>query len=65
VLLLRDLPKRRPEQGAFSSIVQERADGVLVLSTPLFMGGAKELAELALTHKLPTRYKAGPRFETR
>jgi hypothetical protein len=55
VLLLRDLPKRRPEQGAFSSIVQERADGVLVLSTPLFMGGAKELAELALTHKLPTR----------
>jgi putative ABC transport system substrate-binding protein len=44
---------------AFSSIVQERAGGVLVLSTPLFMGGAKELAELALTHKLPTMF--GPR----
>jgi putative ABC transport system substrate-binding protein len=44
---------------AFSSIVQERANGVLVLSTPLFMGGAKELAELALTHKLPTMF--GPR----
>ena len=44
---------------AFSSIVQERANGVLVLSTPLFMGGAKELADLALTHKLPTMF--GPR----
>lgn len=32
---------------AFSSIDQERANGVLVLSTPLFMGGAKELADLA------------------
>jgi putative ABC transport system substrate-binding protein len=40
-------------ESAFSSIVQERANGVLVLSTPLFMGGAKQLAELALTHKLP------------
>jgi putative ABC transport system substrate-binding protein len=46
-------------ENAFSSIVQERANGVLVLSTPLFMGGAKELADLALTHKLPTMF--GPR----
>ena len=44
---------------AFSAIVQERAGAVLVLSTPLFMGGAKRLAELALTHKLPTLF--GPR----
>ena len=44
---------------AFSAIVQERAGAVLVLSTPLFMGGAKRLAELALTHKLPTMF--GPR----
>jgi ABC-type uncharacterized transport system substrate-binding protein len=44
---------------AFSAIVRERAGGVLVLSTPLFMGGAKRLAELALTHKLPTMF--GPR----
>ncbi len=44
---------------AFSAIVQERAGAVLVLSTPLFIGGAKRLAELALTHKLPTMF--GPR----
>jgi ABC-type uncharacterized transport system substrate-binding protein len=45
--------------GAFSAIVRERSRAVLVLSTPLFMGGAKRLAELALTHKLPTMF--GPR----
>jgi putative tryptophan/tyrosine transport system substrate-binding protein len=44
---------------AFSAIARERAGAVLVLSTPLFMGGAKRLAELALTHKLPTMF--GPR----
>jgi len=44
---------------AFSAIVQERAGGVLVLSTPLFMGGARQLAELAMKHKLPTMF--GPR----
>jgi len=44
---------------AFSAIVKEGAGAVLVLSTPVFMGGAKRLAELALTHKLPTMF--GPR----
>jgi putative tryptophan/tyrosine transport system substrate-binding protein len=44
---------------AFSTIVQERADGVVILSTPLFMGGARQLADLAMTHKLPTMF--GPR----
>jgi putative ABC transport system substrate-binding protein len=44
---------------AFSAMVQERAGGVLVLSTPLFMGGARQLAELAMKHKLPTMF--GPR----
>jgi putative ABC transport system substrate-binding protein len=44
---------------AFATIVQERAGAVLVLSTPLFMGGARRLAELALTRKLPTMF--GPR----
>jgi len=43
----------------FSAILQEHAGAVLVLSTPLFMGGAKRLAELAMTHKLPTMF--GPR----
>jgi putative ABC transport system substrate-binding protein len=45
--------------GAFSAIARERADGVLVLSTPLFISGAKPLAELALKHKLPSLF--GPR----
>ena len=46
-------------ESAFSAIVRERAGAVLFLSTPLFMGEAKRLAELALTHKLPTMF--GPR----
>jgi putative ABC transport system substrate-binding protein len=33
-------------ESAFSAMVRERADGVLVLSTPLFIAGAKRLAEL-------------------
>jgi putative ABC transport system substrate-binding protein len=45
--------------GAFSAIVQEHAGGVVVLSTPLFIGAAVRLAELAITHKLPTMF--GPR----
>ena len=45
--------------GAFSTIVRERASALLVLSTPLFIGGARRLAELAMKHKLPTMF--GPR----
>ncbi len=45
--------------GAFSTIVRERASGVLVLSTPLFIGRARRLAELAMNQKLPTMF--GPR----
>ncbi|MGH2362290.1 MAG: ABC transporter substrate-binding protein, partial [bacterium] len=45
--------------GAFSAISRERADAVLVLSTPIFIAGAKRLAELAITHKLPSMF--GPR----
>jgi ABC-type uncharacterized transport system substrate-binding protein len=41
---------------AFSAIVQGRADGVLVLTTPMFVAGAQRLAELALTHKLPSTF---------
>ncbi len=44
---------------AFSAISRERADAVLVLSTPIFVAGAKRLAELAMTHKLPSMF--GPR----
>jgi putative ABC transport system substrate-binding protein len=45
--------------GAFSAIVHEHAGAVLVLSTPLYMGESKRLADLALTNKLPTMF--GPR----
>ena len=44
---------------AFSSVVRKHAGAVLVLSTPLYIGEAKQLAELALTYKLPTMF--GPR----
>ena len=41
---------------AFLAIVQGRADAVLVLATPMFVAGAQLLAELALTHKLPSAF---------
>jgi|SRR5688572_16083160 len=41
---------------AFLAIVREHAGAVLVLSTPLFIGGAKQLADLALKHKVPTMF---------
>lgn len=41
---------------AFSVIARERTGAVLVLSTPLFMGEAKQLAELALAYRLPTMF---------
>ena len=45
--------------GAFSAIVREGAGAALVLSTPLFIGEAQQLAKLALTYKVPTMF--GPR----
>jgi putative tryptophan/tyrosine transport system substrate-binding protein len=44
---------------AFTAMARDRADGVLVLSTPLFIASAKRLAELALMHKLPSLF--GPK----
>jgi putative ABC transport system substrate-binding protein len=44
---------------AFSAIVEGRAGAVVVLSTPLFMGAAQRLAELALQHKLASMF--GPK----
>jgi putative ABC transport system substrate-binding protein len=41
---------------AFSAIVREHAGAVLVLSTPLYMGGTKQLADLALKYKVPTMF---------
>jgi putative ABC transport system substrate-binding protein len=41
---------------AFSAMSKQGAQAALVLSTPLFINGAKPLAELGLTHKLPSLY---------
>ncbi len=41
---------------AFSAMVREHADGVLVLATPLFIASARRLAELAITYKLPSLF---------
>jgi putative ABC transport system substrate-binding protein len=46
-------------ESAFSAMVRERADGVLVLSTPLFIAGAQPLADLSVKHKLPSLF--GPK----
>jgi putative ABC transport system substrate-binding protein len=60
-LQLQSVPVGSPTEfaGAFANIAREGADGVLVLSTPLFIAGGRQLAELAITHKLPTMF--GPR----
>jgi putative ABC transport system substrate-binding protein len=60
-LRIQSVPVRSASEyeSAFATMVRERADGVLVLSTPLFIAGAKRLAELALAHKLPSLF--GPK----
>ena len=60
-LRLQTVPVRSATEfdSAFSAIIRERAGGVLVLSTPLFIAEARRLAELAMTHKLPSMF--GPR----
>lgn len=60
-LQIQSVPVRSASEyeSAFSTMVRERADGVLVLSTPLFIAGAKPLADLALRHKLPSLF--GPK----
>jgi putative ABC transport system substrate-binding protein len=60
-LRILSVPVRRATEyeSAFSTMVRERADGVLVLATPLFIAGAKPLAELALRHRLPSLF--GPK----
>jgi len=60
-LRIQSVPVRSASEyeSAFSTMGRERADGVLVLSTPLFIAGAKPLADLALRHKLPSVF--GPK----
>ena len=60
-LQIQSVPVRSAKEyeGAFAAMGREHANGVLVLSTPMFIAGAQQLAELALTHKLPSLF--GPR----
>jgi putative ABC transport system substrate-binding protein len=46
-------------ESAFASAVREKAGGMLLLSTPLYIAEAKRLAGLGLQYKLPTA--CGPR----
>jgi putative ABC transport system substrate-binding protein len=46
-------------ESAFAAMISKRCNGLLVLSTPLFIAGAKPLAELAIKHRLPSLF--GPR----
>jgi hypothetical protein len=39
-------------ESAFATISRDRADAVLVLANPLYLAGARRLAELAIAHKL-------------
>ena len=57
-LVLQALPVRSATEyeGAFAAMTRERADAVLFLSTPLYIAGARRLADLALAHKLPSIY---------
>jgi putative ABC transport system substrate-binding protein len=58
---IQSVPVRTPAEyeAAFSAMVKNRAGGVLVLSTPMFIASAERLAELALKHKLPSLF--GPK----
>ena len=60
-LRLQPIAVRRATEfdSAFLAVVRERGGGLLVLSTPLFLGEARRLAELAVKHKLPTMF--GPK----
>jgi putative tryptophan/tyrosine transport system substrate-binding protein len=46
-------------EGAFSAMARERAQAVLVLSSPDFIAERQRVAELAMRHRLPTMF--GPR----
>ena len=54
-LRIQSVPVRSATEydSAFTAIVGERADAVLMLTTPLYIAGAGRLAELAIKHRLP------------
>jgi putative ABC transport system substrate-binding protein len=55
---LHSLELRRPEDldAAFKSVLQVRANGILPLRSPLFVRQAKQIAALAVKHRLPAVY---------
>ena len=57
-LILQPLPVNGPEEyeATFAAMSREQADAVLVLSTPVFTAGARKLADLAISHKLPSMF---------
>jgi putative ABC transport system substrate-binding protein len=65
MLQIQPIPVRSSSEyeSAFAGMEREHADGLLVLSTPLFIAGAKSIADLALAHKLPSLY--GPSHHVR
>jgi putative ABC transport system substrate-binding protein len=44
-------------EGAFAAMSRARAQGVLVLATPIFFGERQRLGELAIAHRLPTMFQ--------
>jgi len=57
-LRLQTLAVRGPADydSAFAAMTRETADAALVLSTPVYTAGAQRLADLAITHKLPSMF---------
>jgi ABC-type uncharacterized transport system substrate-binding protein len=56
------MPSASDFEREFEAIAANRAEAVLVLSTPLFIASAERLAELAIQHKLPSLF--GPKEHT-
>ena len=44
-------------EGAFAAMARARAQGVIVLATPIFFGERQRLGELAIAHWLPTMFQ--------
>src|SRR5216683_2027567 len=44
-------------EGAFAAMARARAQGVLVLATPIYFGERQRLGELAIAHRLPTMFQ--------
>jgi putative tryptophan/tyrosine transport system substrate-binding protein len=50
-------------EGAFAAMARARAQAVLVLGNPFFLGERQRVAELAIKHRLPTMFNAKDNVE--